>query len=62
MIFMVILIAVAAFSFGFLLGCINEPPARPVKTNIGEIKSRAVLEQLNKEYENFLNYDGSEQA
>ncbi len=56
-IIVLILIAVAAFVIGYFLGNLDEPPMREVI----EIKPIEDSRSLDKEYENFLNYDGSEQ-
>ncbi|MBE6749892.1 MAG: hypothetical protein E7560_01850 [Ruminococcaceae bacterium] len=52
------LIALAAFSVGFLLGSLK--PA--LKTETHNIKPDFITEVTTKEFENFLNYDGSEQV
>lgn len=53
-----ILIAIAAFLVGFILGAGNEPSIKPIKLKIPKDNE---LENLKKEYQNFLSYDGSEQ-
>jgi len=51
------IIAFFAFFIGYLLGNRNSPPA---KRDI--VRKKAVIsDELKQEYENFLNYDGSEQ-
>ncbi len=50
-------IAVAAFVIGYFLGNLDEPPMKEVIIE-PEIEDD---EGLKREYENFLNYDGSEQ-
>lgn len=64
MLLTVLIIALSAFLFGFLLGILSEPTEKPVR--IEKINSRSdageELETLRKEYRNFLQYDGSEQA
>lgn len=52
----VIFTAVFAFSIGFLTGV-----KRPVKAKKPSAKLSKDLQIITKEYENFLNYDGSEQ-
>lgn len=52
-----LLIAVSAFLGGFLYGCEFAPKNPEFKAKKAECK----IERLTKEYENFLNYDGSEQ-
>ena len=54
-----IFISISAFLFGFLLGNLNEPPAKPIKKTVP--KEDEDIKRMKKEYENFLNYDGSEQ-
>ena len=58
MIFLYLLIAVLAFLTGWFLGKQRtvKPIYKPVKK--GDFGTE---ENLRKEYENFLNYDGSEQ-
>ncbi len=53
-----IFIAIAAFLVGFILGASNEPSVRPIKFRIQKDKESEILQ---KEYRNFLSYDGSEQ-
>lgn len=53
-IIVLVFIAAAAFVIGYFLGNLDEPPMKEVI----EIKPK---ESIDKEYENFLNYDGSEQ-
>lgn len=57
MIFCFCAIAVTAFLLGYVLGLIKkgEPKIK------GKILKDARAEQIIKEFENFLNYDGSEQ-
>lgn len=52
-----LLIALSAFLSGFICGSGLTPQRKSVKKPKAEFKS----EILSKEYENFLNYDGSEQ-
>lgn len=59
MVLMVLFIIISAFLFGFILGNLNEPPTKSRKTNIVEDEE---MKRLKKEYENFLNYDGTEQT
>lgn len=61
---MVIAIAASAFLFGFLLGILNEPSEKPIKAEKkqGRPDLNEESESLQKEYKNFLQYDGSEQA
>lgn len=61
MIFLICIVALSAFLFGFLLGVINEPPTRPIEIKYGD-NNNNYFEGLKKEYINFLTYDGSEQA
>ena len=56
MIFPFLLIAVSAFLIGFILGSNNHNPSRAIKPRIDSDNER-----IQKEYENFLNYDGTEQ-
>ncbi|MBO5210687.1 MAG: hypothetical protein J6B80_02010 [Clostridia bacterium] len=56
MIFPFLLLAVSAFLIGFVLGRNNYKPSRVFKP-----KTHSDYEQIQKEYENFLNYDGTEQ-
>lgn len=58
MILLTFLIALAAFGVGFLLGNLK-PTEKPAKR---EIKPDFFTEVTAKEFENFLNYDGSEQV
>ncbi len=60
MIFMMILICISAFLFGFFLGSVELPAKNPEPKIKAE--ENAELERLKHEYENFLSYDGSEQA
>lgn len=50
-------IAVLAFGCGFLFG-VASAPKNKVAVNK---KTNCEIEKITKEYENFLNYDGSEQ-
>lgn len=52
--------ALAAFLFGFIWGTVYVPPVITSKKDNAE-KSDPELEKLKKEYENFLNYDGTMQ-
>ncbi|MBQ2266036.1 MAG: hypothetical protein II342_01415 [Clostridia bacterium] len=56
MIFPFLLIAVSAFLIGFILGSNNHKPSRAYKPRMD-----SDYERIQKEYENFLNYDGTEQ-
>ncbi len=56
--FIVIFIAVIAFLIGFMMGVKKEPP---IKTKRKSTKPNEEFVTLQKEYENFLNYDGSMQ-
>lgn len=56
MIFPFLLIAVSAFLIGFILGSNNHKPTRVITPKID-----SDYERIQKEYENFLNYDGTEQ-
>lgn len=60
MIFMMILICISAFLFGFFLGSVELSAKNPEPKIKAE--ENAELERLKHEYENFLSYDGSEQA
>lgn len=52
-----LIIAFLAFFAGYALGNIKEPQIKKAKT----VKADPLLERQRREYENFLNYDGSEQ-
>lgn len=52
--------ASAAFLFGFIWGTVYVPPVKAVK-NESLKQTDPELERLKKEYENFLNYDGTMQ-
>ncbi len=56
-IIVLIFIAVAAFVIGYFLGNFDEKPMKEVIRKVPEEDD----EGLKREYENFLNYDGSEQ-
>ena len=53
-----VLIACIMFAVGFLVGARKEPTFEKLKL---EVKKDEDLKRLQKEYENFLNYDGSVQ-
>lgn len=53
----IILIALTAFLSGFILGSAQ----RKGTENATPIKKQRESVQLQREYENFLNYDGTEQ-
>lgn len=54
----VMLVAVFALLFGFFVGFSLQPTYKPkVKT----VKKEQTDSELQKEYENFLNYDGTAQ-
>ncbi len=55
-IIVLLLLAVLAFLSGFLLGIMRAPKERGAKIHDLKFKS-----DMDKEYENFLKYDGSEQ-
>ena len=57
MIITFILLAVSAFLIGFFCGYKKENPPRTLKSKSDDSE----LLILQKEYENFLNYDGTEQ-
>ena len=57
MILLFLLLAVSAFIIGFLCGYKKENPPRVQKNTYDD----GELLKLQKEYENFLNYDGTEQ-
>lgn len=57
MLFMVIFVALIMFLIGFLVGVKDEPPIR-IKPHT---KQSEEIDTFKKEYENFLNYDGSMQ-
>ena len=59
MVLMVLFIIISAFLFGFILGNLPAPTAKLRKTQIVEDEE---IKRLKKEYENFLNYDGTEQS
>ncbi len=57
MIILFLLLAACSFLLGFVLGVLKKPPME-------KLKSRSVesdITRLQKEYENFLNYDGTVQ-
>lgn len=56
-IFVFILIGLSAFLSGFIFGLDLKPINKAQPKTKTELKSKI----LTKEYENFLNYDGSEQ-
>ena len=56
MIFPFLLIAVSAFLIGFILGSNNHKPSRAIKPRMD-----SDYERIQKEYENFFHYDGTEQ-
>lgn len=58
MIFIYLLVAILAFLVGFLFA---GKPKPEIKTKHQKGIS-AITEELRREYENFLNYDGSEQS
>ena len=55
---LLIFIAVAAFVLGYFLGNLDEPPMQ----EIIHIKIDEDFDNERREYENFLNYDGSDQS
>ena len=59
MVLMVLFIIISAFLFGFILGNLPIPTAKLKKPQIVEDEE---IKRLKKEYENFLNYDGTEQS
>lgn len=58
MIFLYLLIAVLAFIAGFLSAKSQKPQVKVLRKK-GDF---GATEQLRREYENFLNYDGTEQS
>ncbi len=54
-----IFIAVFAFALGFLLSSIKKTPTK-ISKEIAEKEDKDIM-RINKEYENFLNYDGTQQ-
>ncbi len=58
MLFAALSIAVIVFLIGFFVGVSIEPPIEKYKF---ERKANKELERIKTEYDNFLNYDGSEQ-
>ena len=58
MIFIYLLVAVLAFLVGFLLAEKTNPKTKPKSQK----EVSAIAEEIRREYENFLNYDGSEQS
>lgn len=58
MILLFLLLAFSAFIIGFLCGYKKESSHRVKKVNYDD----SDLLKLQKEYENFLNYDGTEQC
>ncbi len=59
MVLMVLFIIVSAFLFGFILGNLPAPSVKIKRNNIVDDED---IKRLKKEYENFLNYDGTEQT
>ena len=59
MLITVISVCVSAFLFGFFLGISSEPETG--KSEKKRAEQTAAVDRIKKEYENFLNYDGSEQ-
>lgn len=57
MIFLFLLLAISAFLIGFFLGVYEKPPQRSLNSKHDD----SDILVLQKEYENFLNYDGTEQ-
>ncbi len=56
MIFLFLLLAITAFLIGFVLGTVSYKPSSAKKIRFDDDYAR-----IQKEYENFLNYDGTEQ-
>lgn len=57
MIFLFMLLAISAFLIGFFLGAYEKPVLK-----VTDIKGDdSDIIQIQKEYENFLSYDGTEQ-
>ncbi|MBO5358253.1 MAG: hypothetical protein J6A78_02925 [Clostridia bacterium] len=56
MIFLFLLLAITAFLIGFVLGTVSYKPSSAKKIKLDDDYAR-----IQKEYENFLNYDGTEQ-
>ncbi len=54
----VIFTALFVFLIGFFAGVRKEPPIKAKKSSA---KLQQDLQTITKEYQNFLNYDGSEQ-
>ena len=57
MIIMFLILAILAFLMGFFLGALPKQRSSAIK----KAHSQVDYETLEKEYENFLNYDGTEQ-
>lgn len=53
-----IFIAITSFLVGFILGVRNEPNIKPIKF---KVQRNDNVYNIEKEYQNFLSYDGSEQ-
>ena len=51
-----VFIGLTSFLIGFILGSNNHKPSRAIKPRMD-----SDYERIQKEYENFLNYDGTEQ-
>ena len=58
MIFLFLLLAVSAFLIGFFFGAYDKPVLKVAKIDHDDSDIIA----LQKEYENFLSYDGTEQS
>lgn len=58
---MTVLTVIFTALFAFLIGFLTGVRKKPIKTNKPSAKLSKDLQTITKEYENFLNYDGSEQ-
>lgn len=55
--FIAVVTSIIFFAIGFLVGNFKEEPQKVVQ----KVKLEIENEQLAREYQNFLNYDGTEQ-
>lgn len=58
MLFLIIFMAVIVFILGYILGYINEP----ITVKKEKRESVSFYDTKDREFENFLNYDGTEQS
>ena len=57
MLILYLCLSVCSFLIGFILGALRKAPTKAVR----KFEADSDLEAIQKEYENFLNYDGSMQ-